>query len=121
MRYGLLACAGKGFDRHLFVLRIMAQQRGKELPEIFRDPAYAKINHNILSTSTLTSPALMFGGFGPVVPDGYGIGKCIATYYLRSSCICGVLMSLWTPMGCSLQQFPPLTSYFLVFIGVGSG
>ena len=71
----LVLYLGQGFDRHLFVLRIMAEQRKGELPEIFRDPAYAKINHNILSTSTLSSPAIMYGGFGPVVPDGYGIGE----------------------------------------------
>lgn len=94
MPNGMLACAGKGFDRHLFVLRIMAQQRGKELPEIFRDPAYAKINHNILSTSTLTSPALMFGGFGPVVPDGYGIGKYLRGYMLTTVTILTLLFML---------------------------
>lgn len=33
-----------------------------------------QINHNILSTSTLSSPAVNMGGFGPVVPDGFGIG-----------------------------------------------
>lgn len=42
---------------------------------MFSDPAYAKINHNILSTSTVASPAINIGGFAPVVPDGYGVGK----------------------------------------------
>lgn len=35
------------------------------------------INHNILSTSTLSSPVVLAGGFGPVVNDGYGIGYMI--------------------------------------------
>ena len=65
---------GQGFDRHLFGLKHIAQQQG-ELPEFFHDPAYAKINHNILSTSTLSSPAVIIGGFAPVVPDGYGVGE----------------------------------------------
>jgi carnitine O-palmitoyltransferase 2 len=64
---------GQGFDRHLFALRKLAESQGKKLP-IFCDPAYARINHNILSTSTLQSPAIAAGGFAPVVADGYGIG-----------------------------------------------
>lgn len=56
---------------------------------LFTDPAYAKINHNILSTSTLQSPAIAAGGFAPVVADGYGIGYscmddwmgCVVFYY----------------------------------------
>lgn len=43
-------------------------------PELFQDPSYIQINHNILSTSTLTSPAVQSGGFAPVVPDGFGVG-----------------------------------------------
>jgi len=65
---------GQGFDRHLFGLRHTAQKLG-QMPALFKDPAYAKINHNILSTSTLSSPAVIIGGFAPVVPDGYGVGE----------------------------------------------
>ncbi|GAB0093404.1 carnitine O-palmitoyltransferase 2, mitochondrial [Sergentomyia squamirostris] len=68
------AAMGQGFDRHLFVLRYIAQKNGLDLPELYRDQAYSQINHNILSTSTLSSPAIDIGGFGPVVGDGYGIG-----------------------------------------------
>uniref|UniRef100_G3NIA5 Carnitine O-palmitoyltransferase 2, mitochondrial n=1 Tax=Gasterosteus aculeatus aculeatus TaxID=481459 RepID=G3NIA5_GASAC len=57
------AAMGQGFDRHLFPLH-----------GLYTDPAYAAINHNILSTSTLTSPAVSLGGFAPVVPDGFGVG-----------------------------------------------
>ena len=66
--------SGQGFDRHLLGLKQIAMEKG-ELPALYKDPAYSIINHNILSTSTLTSPALLFGGFAPVVPDGYGIGE----------------------------------------------
>lgn len=45
-----------------------------EIPGLFTDPAYSQINHNILSTSSLTSEQVWLGGFGPVVKDGYGIG-----------------------------------------------
>jgi carnitine O-palmitoyltransferase 2 len=64
---------GQGFDRHLFGLHTFSQQAGGKLPAIFQDPAYTSINHNIISTSTLTSPSVRAGGFGPVVKDGYGV------------------------------------------------
>ncbi|KAF1591368.1 CPT2 palmitoyltransferase, partial [Spelaeornis formosus] len=65
------AAMGQGFDRHLFALRYLAAARGVTLPELYQDPAYQRINHNILSTSTLSSPAVSLGGFAPVVPDGF--------------------------------------------------
>ncbi|XP_022107814.1 carnitine O-palmitoyltransferase 2, mitochondrial-like isoform X2 [Acanthaster planci] len=73
--YGLTkeALMGKGWDRHLFGLRKLAE-RDFALPEMFTDPAYANINHIILSTSTLASPAVLIGGFAPVTPNGFGIG-----------------------------------------------
>lgn len=86
------AAMGQGFDRHLFSLRILAESTGK-VPEIFQDPAYKQINHNILSTSTLSSPALMLGGFGPVVRDGFGVGYGIQDDWL----------------GCNVTSYPPNT------------
>ncbi|XP_055978326.1 carnitine O-palmitoyltransferase 2, mitochondrial isoform X1 [Sorex fumeus] len=71
------AAMGQGFDRHLFALRYLAAARGLGLPELYQDPAYKQINHNILSTSTLASPAVNLGGFAPVVPDGFGVGYAV--------------------------------------------
>ena len=68
---------GEGFDRHLFALKYLSQQRSLPLPSLYQDAAYAAINYNILSTSTLSSPAVYCGGFAPVVPDGYGLGYLI--------------------------------------------
>lgn len=68
------AAMGQGFDRHLLALRYLAASESSSLPDFFQDPAYSQINNNILSTSTLTSPAVQLGGFGPVVPDGFGVG-----------------------------------------------
>lgn len=68
------AAMGQGFDRHLFGLKITAEQNKIAKPDIFTDPAYSNLNYNIISTSTLTSNGLLAGGFGPVVKDGYGIG-----------------------------------------------
>lgn len=69
----LFIFAGQGWDRHLFALRTLAAKEGKT-PTIFADPAYSFINHIILSTSTLSAPAVLAGGFAPVVPNGLGIG-----------------------------------------------
>ncbi|CAL8255365.1 unnamed protein product [Merluccius merluccius] len=68
------AAMGQGFDRHLFAMRYLANAKGQALHDFYQDPAYGAINHNILSTSTLTSPAVSLGGFAPVVPDGFGVG-----------------------------------------------
>eukprot|EP01147_Barroeca_monosierra_P001871 gene1871-4967_t len=68
------ALLGGGWDRHLFALRAMAEKLGMTLPEFYNDPTYQKLAHIILSTSTLSSPALDGGGFGPVNKDCFGIG-----------------------------------------------
>ncbi|XP_050425951.1 carnitine O-palmitoyltransferase 2, mitochondrial isoform X2 [Adelges cooleyi] len=72
---------GQGFDRHLFALKLLAEQNNLEIPKLFTDPAYKSINHNILSTSSLTSNYVWLGGFGPVVKNGYGIGYTILEKY----------------------------------------
>lgn len=77
------AAMGQGFDRHLFALRTAAERvRVIDNFDIFKDPAYARLNHNIISTSTLSSDALLAGGFGPVVKNGYGIGYNIQNDFL---------------------------------------
>ncbi|EPQ04002.1 Carnitine O-palmitoyltransferase 2, mitochondrial [Myotis brandtii] len=59
------AAMGQGFDQHLFALRYLAAAKGIVLPELYLDPASGQINHNIQSTSTLTSPAVNIGAFAP--------------------------------------------------------
>jgi carnitine O-palmitoyltransferase 2 len=86
------AATGQGFDRHLLGLKQLALERGDgTLPELYRDPSYTRINHIILSTSTLSNPAIQFGGFAPVVPDGFGVGYSAENEYL----------------GCNVTSFPP--------------
>lgn len=66
---------GQGWDRHLLVLRHLAEQKSSgKVSDIFTDPAYSNINHIILSTSTMSSPAVMAGGFAPVCNNGFGVG-----------------------------------------------
>lgn len=77
------AAMGQGFDRHLFAMKTAAERvRVLDKFALFNDPAYARINHNIISTSTLSSDALLAGGFGPVVKNGYGIGYNIQDAFL---------------------------------------
>ena len=70
----ILFFPGQGFDRHLFAMKYLAEKSGN-VPEFYKEPGYIKLNHIILSTSTLTSPAVVIGGFGPVTPNGYGVGE----------------------------------------------
>ncbi len=49
----------------------------KVIPAIFADPGWDKLNNTILSTSNCGNPALRMFGFGPVSPDGFGLGYII--------------------------------------------
>lgn len=68
---------GKGVDRHLFALKCIAERNGLPTPEFFTSRSWKTLNHTILSTSNCGNPALRLFGFGPVVPDGFGIGYII--------------------------------------------
>lgn len=74
-------CTGRGFDRHLFVLRTLAEEAGHDL-DIFKDPSYQHLNHVIVSTSTLSANHVLIGGFAPVTPDGYSIGYNVSTHFI---------------------------------------
>lgn len=70
-----------GVDRHLFAMhkwaeRWIAEGNGKvkAIPSIFTDAGYGVFKDIRLSTSTLASPALAGGGFGPVSRTSYGVG-----------------------------------------------
>ncbi|GBG27714.1 Carnitine O-palmitoyltransferase 2, mitochondrial [Hondaea fermentalgiana] len=80
------ALMGKGMDRHLFALRVLAEQRdANRLPAIYTDKAYQVINKIILSTSTLSSDALFAGGFGPVNQDCYALAYGISNVGARTA------------------------------------
>ena len=70
---------GQGCDRHLFALGLLAAKlEGEKEKEVaaafFNDPAYLHFKDIRLSTSTMSSPALDGGGFGPVSPHSYAVG-----------------------------------------------
>ncbi|XP_041988036.1 carnitine O-palmitoyltransferase 2, mitochondrial [Aricia agestis] len=71
------AAMGQGFDRHLFALMKIAEDHNLPRPELFDSYAYKYLNKSILSTSTLSSPNMMGGGFGPVTKEGFGIAYSV--------------------------------------------
>ncbi|XP_043485133.1 carnitine O-palmitoyltransferase 2, mitochondrial-like isoform X2 [Leptopilina heterotoma] len=77
------AAMGQGFDRHLFALKKMQEELGSSKSPLFEDPAFSSLNYNILCTSTLSTPAMLGGGFGPVVPEGFGIGYMMLNKEIR--------------------------------------
>lgn len=76
-----LSFSGKGFDRHLFALNRLAESESLSIP-FFEDPSYKVLNTIILSTSTLATPSVAFGGFAPVHDDCYGIGYRVTDKFL---------------------------------------
>lgn len=81
---GSLSPTGQGFGCHLQALHQLAEAQGQSLQGLYADPAYASINHVILSSSTLSSPILRTGGAAPVVPDGFGLGYGFRDFGTRS-------------------------------------
>lgn len=74
----LKQCAsGKGIDRHLFALRSMSNLHGVRMPAIFSTDAWTHLNTTLLSTSNCGNPSLRMFGFGPVCPQGFGLGYII--------------------------------------------
>lgn len=71
------ASKAMGVDRLLYAMECMAAERGMPKPAIFSSPGYVKLNQSVLSTSNCGNPSLRFFGFGPVCPQGFGIGYII--------------------------------------------
>lgn len=86
------SCQGaKGIERHLFGLMSMSKIFGQELgidelPEIFRDEGYKTLKHDFISTSRIESKYFDLVGFGPVVPDGFGLWYSILDNHI-SMCL----------------------------------
>jgi carnitine O-acetyltransferase len=70
------ASDAKGVDRHLFGLKKLVGQN-EDMPEIYKDPAYAYSSHWFLSTSQLSSEYFNGYGWSQVVEDGFGIAYMI--------------------------------------------
>jgi carnitine O-acetyltransferase len=79
------SATGNGVDRHLFALKCLSQRISMPLPDFFQSKAWETLNHTVLSTSNCGNPSLRLFGFGPTVPDGFGIGYIIKDNGLQYS------------------------------------
>lgn len=69
--YTTNALQGKGVDRHLLGLKLMAIENKKPIPEFFKSPGYVKSLNFRVSTSQVATPNLGFMSYGPTADDGY--------------------------------------------------
>jgi hypothetical protein len=76
---------GRGVDRHLLGLRCMMTQEEAANAAIFADPSYSQSMYFKLSTSNTSPGDFSWGGFGPVVPEGYGSNYAIGKERIRLS------------------------------------
>jgi len=71
-------CLGSnGVERYFFALKNMYTLFSdeldlKQMPEFFNDVGYKELTYSYISTSRIESKYFDLGGFGPVVPDGFG-------------------------------------------------
>lgn len=82
---------GLGQDRHLYALYRIWNENFKDtmpLPPIFNDESWSIHNNTVISTSNCGNPCLKSFGFGPVTPNGFGIG-----YIVRGNAISMVISS----------------------------
>uniref|UniRef100_A0A3Q3LWQ2 Peroxisomal carnitine O-octanoyltransferase n=1 Tax=Mastacembelus armatus TaxID=205130 RepID=A0A3Q3LWQ2_9TELE len=65
---------GKGFDRHLLGLYLIAKEEGLPTPELFLDPLYTKSGGggNFVLSSSLLGYTTVLGAVAPMVHHGYG-------------------------------------------------
>lgn len=87
LEYMKAASNGFGVDRHLLGLRCQLTPEEAELEDaaFFKDPAYWGSQYWLLSTSNTSPGDLAWGGFGAVVPEGYGINYAIGKERVRMS------------------------------------
>ena len=70
------AALGRGIDRHLYALQLLAAKEQIDEP-LFADPLFQDTKRWLLSTSNVTADFIRYFAFGPVDPDGYGLGYMI--------------------------------------------
>lgn len=87
LEYMKAASNGHGVDRHLLGLRcqLSPEEASSDDAAIFQDPIYWGSQYWLLSTSNTSPGDLAWGGFGAVVPEGYGINYAIGKERVRMS------------------------------------
>lgn len=69
--YTNMALQGKGVDRHLLGLKLMAIENKLPIPDFYKTPGFVKSAHFRLSTSQVATKHLAFMCYGPITNDGY--------------------------------------------------
>ncbi|CAL9705763.1 unnamed protein product [Knipowitschia caucasica] len=66
---------GKGFDRHLMGLYLVAKEEGLPVPDLFKDPLYSRSGGggNFVLSSSLVGYTTVLGAVAPMVHQGYGV------------------------------------------------
>lgn len=70
--YITLSSKGRGADRHMLMLRVLASKLGEELHPIYNDPLFVRAGSFELSTSQLPWACQDHVGFGAPFPNAYG-------------------------------------------------
>lgn len=70
--YTTMALQGRGVDRHLLGLKLMALENNKPIPKFYQTPGVVKSSQFRVSTSQVASPNAAFMCYGPLTHDGYG-------------------------------------------------
>ena len=71
-KYTSMALQGRGVDRHLLGLKLMAIENKLPVPEFFSSKAFVKSSHFRISTSQVATPNKAFMCYGAPLNDGYG-------------------------------------------------
>ncbi|XP_062841938.1 peroxisomal carnitine O-octanoyltransferase isoform X2 [Trichomycterus rosablanca] len=79
---------GKGFDRHLLGLYLIAKEEGLPVPELYTDPLYSKSGGggNFVLSSSLVGYTTVLGAVAPMVHHGYGFFYRIRDDRIVASC-----------------------------------
>ncbi|KAF9986072.1 hypothetical protein BGZ65_008843 [Modicella reniformis] len=76
----------KGVDRHLLGLRSKMQTPEEQKQAlVFQDPSYIQSMYFKISSSNMSPGDYFWEGFGPVVPEGYGINYAIGKENIKFS------------------------------------
>nr|XP_046188407.1 peroxisomal carnitine O-octanoyltransferase-like isoform X3 [Oncorhynchus gorbuscha] len=79
---------GKGFDRHLLGLYLIAKEEGLLMPDLFTDPLYSKSGGggNFTLSTSLVGYTTVLGAVAPMVHHGYGFFYRIGDDRIVASC-----------------------------------
>ncbi|KAL2084173.1 hypothetical protein ACEWY4_019691 [Coilia grayii] len=79
---------GKGFDRHLLGLGLIAKEEGLPVPELFTDPPFVTSGGggNFVLSTSLVGYTTVLGAVAPMVNHGYGFFYQIRDDRIVASC-----------------------------------